>query len=332
MVTIQQWLIKAVEKQASDVHLCAGLVPMIRVAGDLVPLSEQILEKDFLNAQLQGLMSSQQYQQFIQNFDYDFSFSIAGLARFRANFFHQSRGPGAVFRIIPEKLLSLEDLNLPDVFKKICNFKHGLILITGSTGSGKTTTMAAMIDYINSHQCKHIITIEDPIELMFISKKSVINQREVRTHTLGFHHALHATLREDPDIILVGEMRDIESIRLAITAAETGHLVLSTLHTNSAQETIDRIVHVFPANEQGFMRSMLSLSLQAVISQSLLKKKEGGRVAVYEIMLANTAIRNLIRENKTHQIYSILQTAQAEGMITREQCIKQLMARGITLQ
>lgn len=331
MINIQKWLKFAVEKNASDLHLSSGLVPMIRVDGDLVPISTEILEENFLNEALQSLMSFEQNQILVANCEIDFSFSILGLARFRANFFHQLHGISAVFRVIPEVIVPLEDLNAPDIFKKLCHFSHGLILITGPTGSGKSTTMASMIDYINTHESKHIITIEDPIEYIHVPKKSIINQREVGQHTRGLHSALRAALREDPDVILIGEMRDIESIRLAITAAETGHLVISTLHTNSVQETIDRIVNVFPSDEQNFIRSTLSLSLQAVIAQTLLKKKNGGRIAAYEIMLANMAIRNLIRENKAHQIISVMQTSQSEGMITREHYVKQLISRNIDL-
>lgn len=332
MHNIQQWLAIAVEKHASDLHLSAGLVPMARIDGALQPISEVILENDSLNEELKLLVPFEQRQKLIENFECDFSFSIEALARFRVNIFHQLRGISAVFRVIPHHIATLETLNSPAIFKKICELSHGLVLITGPTGSGKSTTLAAMIDYINTVLNKHIITIEDPIEFIHTSKKSIINQREIGQHTLGFHHALRSTLREDPDIILVGEMRDIESIRLAITAAETGHLVISTLHTNSVQETIDRMVNVFPASEQNFIRSMLSLSLQAVISQTLLKKKEGGRIAAYEIMLANTAVRHLIRENKMHQLTSIMQTGHEEGMITRAQSIKQLLAAGVVLQ
>ena len=331
MSAIEQWLRIAVEKKASDLLLSAGLAPTIRLDGDLLPISDEILEKEILSESLKALMPFGQNQEFLQTLDYDFSFSITGLARFRANCFHQLRGQSAVFRIIPDEVTSLQTLGAPNIFNQLCSLSQGLILITGPTGSGKSTTMAAMIEYINTHFNKHIITIEDPIEFIHTSKNSMINQREVGEHTHNFPQALRSVLREDPDIILVGEMRDLESIRLAITAAETGHLVISTLHTNSAQETIDRLVNVFPTDEQNSIRSMLSLSLQAVIAQTLQKKSDGGRVAVYEVMLANTAIRNLIRENKSHQIFSVMQTSQAEGMITREHYIKQLVSQGITL-
>ncbi len=331
MTSIQKWLKIAIEKKASDLHLSSGLVPIIRVDGDLLPIAEEIIEKEFLHEELKLLMGFEKYQQFIEDFECDFALSINDVARIRVNTFHHYNGLSAVIRIIPAKILSFEDLDSPDVFKKICELTHGLVLIAGPTGSGKSTTMSAMISYINTHFKKHIITIEDPIEAVHKSDQCIINQREIGAHTRDFHQALRSALREDPDVILVGEMRDIESIRLAVTAAETGHLVISTLHTNSTQETIDRMVNVFPAGEQNFIRSMLSLSLQAVVSQTLIKKKDGGRVAAYEIMLANSAIRNLIRENKIHQIYSVIQTGKSEGMMTRAQYIQELVSRGVFL-
>ena len=331
MSDIEKYLRIAVEKKASDLILCSGTIPVIRLDGDLLPISDDVLEKDVLNEKLKSIMPFENNQEFLQELDYDFSFSINDLARFRVNCFHQLRGPSAVFRIIPDTVSSLQAIGAPNIFNNLSSLSHGLILITGPTGSGKSTTMAAMIDYINTHSNKHIITIEDPIEFIHTNKNSIINQREIGVHTHDFHRALRSALREDPDIILVGEMRDIESIRLAITAAETGHLVISTLHSNSAQETIDRLVNVFPTDEQNLIRSMLSLSVQAVIAQSLLKKNDGGRVAVYEIMLASAAIRNLIRENKAHQIFSVIQTSQSEGMMTRDQYIKQLISQGIVL-
>ena len=331
MTNILEWLTVAIEKKASDLHLSSGLVPMIRVDGDLLPIADNILEKEFLHEELTLLMGFDKNQKFIEDFECDFAFSINDVARLRVSCFHQYNGVSAVIRIIPDRIPSFEDLDSPDIFKKICALTHGLVLITGPTGSGKSTTMSAMISYINTHFKKHIITIEDPIEAVYKSDQCIINQREIGAHTRDFHQALRSALREDPDIILVGEMRDIESIRLAVTAAETGHLVISTLHTNSTQETIDRMVNVFPAGEQNFIRSMLSLSLQAVVSQTLIKKKDGGRVAAYEIMLANSAIRNLIRENKIHQIYSIIQTGKSEGMMTRDQYIQELVSRGVSL-
>jgi twitching motility protein PilT len=331
MSDIEQWLRIAVEKKASDLILSSGMIPVIRLNGELVSISDEILEKEALNEALKSVMPFENNQEFLQELDYDFSFAINELARFRVNCFYQLRGPSAVFRIIPDTVSSLQAIGAPNIFNNLSSLSHGLILITGPTGSGKSTTMAAMIDYVNTHFSKHIITIEDPIEFIHVSKNSIINQREVGAHTHDFHRALRSALREDPDIILVGEMRDIESIRLAITAAETGHLVISTLHSNSAQETIDRLVNVFPTDEQNLIRNMVSLSLQAVIAQTLLKKSDGSQVAVYEIMLANTAIRHLIRENKTHQIFSVIQTSQSEGMVTRDQYIKQLISQGIVL-
>lgn len=329
-LNIDNLLRLAIEKNASDLHLSAGLVPMLRVDGELVPIEQEpVMDKNILQQALYGIMTEEQMQEYIAELENDFSYAIESLGRFRVNVFNQMRGPGAVFRTIPEEAWDLDKLQAPDVFKAICHVPHGLVLVTGPTGSGKSTTMAAMIDYINQNFSKHIITIENPVEFMHKSKNCVINQREVGQDTKSFSMALRSALREDPDIILVGEMRDIESIRLAITAAETGHLVISTLHTNSAPETIDRIINVFPAGEQNLIRGMLSVSLQAVIAQSLLKRKGGGRVAAYEIMICNPAIRNLIRENKVPQIVSAIQTGQSEGMITRERYIKTLSEQGL---
>ncbi|HEB87290.1 MAG TPA: type IV pilus twitching motility protein PilT, partial [Gammaproteobacteria bacterium] len=262
-------------------------------------------------------------------YETDFSFEIPDLARFRVNAFNHNRGAGAVFRTIPSKILTLDDLNAPAVFKEISDTPRGIVLVTGPTGSGKSTTLAGMVDYKNDSEYGHILTIEDPIEFVHQSKKCLVNQREVHRDTLGFSEALRSALREDPDIILVGEMRDLETIRLALTAAETGHLVFGTLHTTSAAKTIDRIIDVFPAAEKGMVRSMLSESLRAVIAQTLLKKIGGGRVAAHEIMVGTPAIRNLIREDKVAQMYSVIQTGQAQGMQTLDQCLQDLVARGI---
>jgi len=266
------------------------------------------------------------YEEFLET---DFSFEVPGVARFRVNAFNQNRGAGAVFRTIPSKVLSMEDLGMGEIFKKISDVPRGLVLVTGPTGSGKSTTLAAMLDYINSNKYHHILTVEDPIEFVHESKKCLINQREVHRDTLGFSEALRSALREDPDIILVGEMRDLETIRLALTAAETGHLVFGTLHTTSAAKTIDRVVDVFPAEEKSMVRSMLSESLQWVISQTLLKKIGGGRVAAHEIMIGTPAIRNLIREDKVAQMYSAIQTGGSLGMQTLDSCLKGLVAKGL---
>jgi twitching motility protein PilT len=266
------------------------------------------------------------YEEFLET---DFSFEVPGVARFRVNAFNQNRGAGAVFRTIPSKVLTMEELGMGNVFRDICAVPRGLVLVTGPTGSGKSTTLAAMIDYINDNKYEHVITIEDPIEFVHESKKCLINQREVHRDTHGFNEALRSALREDPDIILVGEMRDLETIRLALTAAETGHLVFGTLHTTSAAKTIDRIVDVFPANEKSMVRSMLSESLQAVISQTLMKKNGGGRVAAHEIMRGTSAIRNLIREDKVAQMYSAIQTGASLGMQTMDQCLADLVSRRI---
>jgi len=274
-------------------------------------------------------MNDKQRKDFEEFLETDFSFEVPGVARFRVNAFNQNRGAGAVFRTIPSKVLTMEDLGMGDVFRKITDVPRGLVLVTGPTGSGKSTTLAAMLDYLNSNKYHHILTIEDPIEFVHESKKCLVNQREVHRDTHGFSEALRSALREDPDIILVGEMRDLETIRLALTAAETGHLVFGTLHTTSAAKTIDRVVDVFPAEEKSMVRSMLSESLQAVISQTLLKKIGGGRVAAHEIMIGTPAIRNLIREDKVAQMYSAIQTGGALGMQTLDACLKTLVSKGL---
>jgi twitching motility protein PilT len=325
-MNINELLKYTVENNASDLHLSAGIKPMVRLDGTLQEIeAAPVMTQEALLKALESLMTPEQKTFYAEELDCDLSYQIEGLARFRVNAFNQKRGAGAVFRVIPDKAISLEELDTPPIFKKICELHHGLILITGPTGSGKSTTMAAMVDHINEFTHKHIITIENPIEFVHTSKSSLINQREIGPNTKSFSAALRAALREDPDIILVGEMRDTESIRLALTAAETGHLVISTLHTNSAPKTIDRIINVFPAGEQNLIRGMLSGSLQAVIAQTLLKKRSGkGRVAAYEIMLCNPAIRNQIRENKIAQIVSSIQTGQSEGMCSMEQYTKTL--------
>lgn len=326
---IAELLAFSVKNAASDLHLSAGLPPMIRVDGDIRRINVPSLDNKSVHNMLYDIMNDRQRKDFEEFFETDFSFEIPGLARFRVNVFNHNRGVGGVFRTIPSNILTLEDLKCPAVFKDIANNPRGLVLVTGPTGSGKSTTLAAMIDYKNSTEFGHILTVEDPIEFVHQSKKCLINQREIHRDTLGFNEALRSALREDPDIILVGEMRDPETIRLALTAAETGHLVFGTLHTNSAAKTIDRIIDVFPAAEKDMTRSMLSESLRAVISQSLLKRIGGGRVAAHEIMVGTPAIRNLIRENKVPQMYSAIQTGQGLGMQTLDQCLLELVKQGV---
>lgn len=326
---ITQLLAFGVKNNASDLHLSSGMPPMIRVDGEIRKINLPVLEHKGVHALIYDIMNDHQRKTYEENWECDFSFEIPGVARFRVNAFNQNRGAGAVFRTIPSKVLTLEQLNAPSIFRKIAENPRGLVLVTGPTGSGKSTTLAAMIDYKNDTDYGHILTIEDPIEFVHQSKKSLVNQREVHRDTKGFENALRSALREDPDTILVGEMRDLETIRLALTAAETGHLVFGTLHTTSAPKTIDRIVDVFPAAEKEMVRSMLSESLQAVISQTLLKKKGGGRVAAHEILIGTRAIRNLIRENKIAQMRSAMQTGQADGMQTLDQSLKSLVVKGL---
>ncbi len=314
---------------ASDLHLSAGLPPMIRVDGDIRRINVPALDSKEVYSLIYEIMNDKQRKEFEEFLECDFSFEIPGIARFRVNAYNQNRGAGGVFRTIPSKVLTMEDLGMGDVFSKIAQSTRGLITVTGPTGSGKSTTLAAMMDYVNANRYQHILTIEDPIEFVHESKKSLVNPREVHRDTLGFNEALRSALREDPDIILVGEMRDMETIRLALEAAETGHVVFGTLHTSSAAKTIDRIIDVFPAAEKAMVRSMLSESLQAVISQNLLKKVGGGRVAAHEIMLCTPAIRNLIREDKVAQMYSAIQTGGQLGMQTLDQCLKDLLAKGL---
>jgi twitching motility protein PilT len=314
---------------ASDLHLSAGLPPMIRVDGDVRRINVPSLDHKEVHALIYEIMNDKQRKDYEEFLETDFSFEVPGVARFRVNAFNQNRGSGAVFRTIPSKVLSMDDLGMGQVFRTLSDYVRGMVLVTGPTGSGKSTTLAAMLDYINENKYHHMLTIEDPIEFVHVSKKCLINQREVHRDTLGFSEALRSALREDPDVILVGEMRDLETIRLAMTAAETGHLVFGTLHTTSAAKTIDRIVDVFPSEEKAMIRSMLSESLQGVISQTLLKKKGGGRVAAHEIMIGTPAIRNLIREDKIAQMYSAIQTGAASGMQTMDQCLEGLVNKGI---
>lgn len=326
---ITELLAFSVQNRASDLHLSAGLAPMIRVDGEVRRINLPALEHSDVYRLVYDIMNDKQRRDYEEKLETDFSFEVPNLARFRVNVFNQNRGAGAVFRTIPSQVLTLEELGLGKIFRDICDYPRGLVLVTGPTGSGKSTTLAAMLDYINHHRYDHILTVEDPIEFVHEPKKCLINQREVHRDTLGFNEALRSALREDPDIILVGEMRDLETIRLALTAAETGHLVFGTLHTTSAAKTIDRIIDVFPAEEKDMVRTMLSESLQAVISQTLLKKEGSGRVAAHEIMIGIPAIRNLIREGKVAQMYSSIQTGASHGMTTLDQSLKQLVAKGI---
>ncbi len=326
---IGELLAFAVKNGASDMHLSAGLPPMIRVDGDVRRINVPPLEHKTVHDLVNDIMNDKQRKDYEEFLETDFSFEIPGLARFRVNAFNQNRGAGAVFRTIPSKILTLEELNCPHIFKDISDYPRGVVLVTGPTGSGKSTTLAAMVNHKNENEYGHILTIEDPIEFVHESKKCLINQREVHRDTLGFNEALRSALREDPDVILVGEMRDLETIRLALTAAETGHLVFGTLHTSSAAKTIDRVVDVFPAAEKDMIRAMLSESLRAVISQSLCRKVGGGRVAAHEIMIGTPAIRNLIRENKVAQMYSAIQTGQQHGMQTLDQNLQELLQKGL---
>ena len=326
---ITELLAFSAKQGASDLHLSAGLPPMIRVDGDVRRINLPPLDHKQVHALIYDIMNDKQRKDYEEFLETDFSFEVPGVARFRVNAFNQNRGAGAVFRTIPSKVLTMEDLGMGEIFKKVSDVPRGLVLVTGPTGSGKSTTLAAMLDYLNNNKYHHILTVEDPIEFVHESKKCLGNQREVHRDTLGFNEALRSALREDPDIILVGEMRDLETIRLALTAAETGHLVFGTLHTTSAAKTIDRIVDVFPAEEKSMVRSMLSESLQAVISQTLLKKIGGGRVAAHEIMIGTPAIRNLIREDKVAQMYSAIQTGGSLGMQTLDMCLKNLLAKGL---
>ncbi|MWJ27805.1 PilT/PilU family type 4a pilus ATPase [Halomonas sp. ZH2S] len=326
---ITELLAFSAKQNASDLHLSAGLPPMIRVDGDIRRLNVPAMDNTEVRKLIYDIMGDRQRRDYEEHLEVDFSFEVPGVARFRVNAFNQARGAGAVFRTIPSKVLSMEDLGLGTTFEQLAMLPRGLVLVTGPTGSGKSTTLAAMLDYINDNRYEHILTIEDPVEFVHTSKRCLINQREVHRDTHGFAEALRSALREDPDVILVGELRDLETIRLALTAAETGHLVLGTLHTTSAAKTIDRIIDVFPGEEKAMVRSMLSESLQAVVSQSLLKRQGGGRVAAHEILIATAAVRNLIREDKVAQIYSAIQTGGNLGMQTLDSSLARLAKEGL---
>lgn len=328
-VDIAKLLAFSVKSNASDLHLSAGVPPMIRVDGDIKRVNMPAMSHKDVHSMVYDIMNDKQRKDFEEFLETDFSFEIPKLARFRVNAFNHARGAGAVFRTIPSTILSLDDLMAPAIFKDISMSPRGIVLVTGPTGSGKSTLLAAMVDYINKNRPDHILTIEDPIEFVHESHMSLINQREVHRDTYGFNEALRSALREDPDVIMVGELRDLETIRLALTAAETGHLVFGTLHTSSAAKTIDRIVDVFPAAEKEMVRSMLSESLRAVISQTLLKRVGGGRVPAHEIMIGSPAIRNLIREGKIAQMYSAIQTGQSHGMQTLDQNLQTLIESGV---
>lgn len=326
---ITELLSFTVQQGASDLHISAGMPPIIRVDGEVRRIKLPSLDHKQVHTLIYDIMNDKQRKEYEDVLETDFSFEVPSLARFRVNAFNQNRGAGAVFRTIPSKVLTLDDLGMGKVFQDLSELPRGLVLVTGPTGSGKSTTLAAMIDYVNDTRADHILTIEDPIEFVHESKKCLVNQREVHRDTHSFSHALRSALREDPDIILVGEMRDLETIRLALTAAETGHLVFGTLHTTSAAKTIDRVIDVFPAAEKDMVRSMLSESLMGVISQTLLKMPKGGRVAAHEIMIGTPAIRNLIREAKVAQMYSAIQTGASYGMKTLDQSLQELVQKGM---
>ncbi len=329
MPTMEELLREAVEKNASDLHLSAGQPPRLRVDGDLAPMGHPVQMSDDVMACVETVLSPAQKARFEAEHELDLACALDGIGRFRVNVFMQNRGPGAVLRRIPTVIPTMEQLGLPAIFQQLCEKDRGLVLVTGPTGSGKSTTLAAMVDHINTTWDAHILTVEDPIEFVHQSKRCLVNQREVGPHTGSFSAALKSALREDPDVILVGEMRDLETISLALTAAETGHLVFGTLHTSSAAKTVDRIIDVFPSGQQGQIRTMLSESLEAVIAQKLLKKKGGGRVAAHEVLVGIPAVRNLIREAKLHQIPSAMQTGQSHGMQTMDAAVAELNKKGV---
>jgi twitching motility protein PilT len=326
---LSELLAFAVKNGASDIHISSGLPPLIRIDGEMRRIKVDPLTSNVVHDMIYDIMLDSQRKEFEERLEADFAFEIANISRFRVNAYNQARGPAAAFRTIPTEVLSLEDINAPPIFRTLSEKHRGLVLVTGPTGSGKSTTLAAMVDYVNHFKKGHILTIEDPIEFVHQSHNCLVNQREVGRHTQSFNNALRSALREDPDVVLVGEMRDQETISLALTAAETGHLVFGTLHTSSAAKTIDRIIDVFPAGEKEMVRAMLSESLEGVIAQRLLKKPEGGRVAAYEIMTGTPAIRNLIREAKVPQIYGMIQTGRDAGMVTMDQSLDDLVSRNL---
>jgi twitching motility protein PilT len=329
MLDITDLLIFSQKNKASDLHLSTGSPPILRIHGDMIPYKGTPLAANELKEMLYSIMTEQQRSEYERELELDFAISIGANYRFRVNCFNNLNGPAAVMRSIPTEIISLDQLGAPDIFKKLAQLHKGLLLVTGPTGSGKSTTLAAIVNHINAEMSKHIITIEDPVEFVHTSKKSLINQREVGRSTKSFAKALKSALREDPDVILVGELRDIETIQLALTAAETGHLVFATLHTSSAPKTIDRIIDVFPSEDKEMVRAMLSVSLEAVIAQTLLKRKAGGRVAAHEIMLGTGAVRNLIREGKIPQLYSLMQMSRKIGMCIMKDSINGLVEDGI---
>ncbi len=327
-MNMTELLTLSVQEKASDLHLTPGQPPIVRINGDLIPIKDVPIQDSEATKQLiYSIMDNEQQKEFEKALEFDFGIVVSDVAGFRVNAFHELNGIAAVFRVIPEKVPTLDQLEMPPVFKQLLDLPNGLILVTGPTGSGKSTTLAAMVDHINTNQTSHIITIEDPIEFTHKSKKCLINQRQVHRDTHDFAAALRSSLREDPDVILLGEMRDLETIRLALTAAETGHLVMATLHTTSAPRAINRIVDVFPSGEKNIIRNMLSESLQAVICQSLIKTISGGRVPAFEIMLGTAAIRNLIREDKVAQMYSAIQIGGEVGMCTLDQYLQRLVQK-----
>lgn len=318
-----------VERGGSDLHLSVGQCPMMRLHGRMIKMDYPVLTKEDAKKVIGKILSPEQLEKFYDNLDIDLRYAIEGCARFRVNVFSQTRGEAIVFRAIPHNIPSVSDLNLPKAVVDFCSLPNGLILVTGPTGSGKSTTLAAMLNYINENSEQHIVSIEDPVEFVHQNKLSLINQRELGGNTKSFSNALRAVLRQDPDVILIGEMRDLETIRLALTAAETGHLVLATLHTSSAAKSINRLIDVFPGTEKELIRTMLSDSLQGVIAQRLIPSTQGGRVAAIEIMIATPAVRNLIRENQISQLVSVIQTGKHLGMQTMEQHVRQLVEEGL---
>ncbi len=330
MNQLHQWLAACVDSQASDLHLSTGMPPLMRLHGEMHRMPAEVLDGEAIQEMLRSVMSETLYAQYAQALDIDFSLEIPQLGRFRVNAFHQTRGVAAVIRVIPAHIPSLSDIHAPAIVTDLLAQSRGLILVTGPTGSGKSTTLAAMVDHINTHIGGHILTVEDPLEFVHMPQRGLVNQREVGTHTHSFANALRSALREDPDVVLVGELRDLETIRLALTAAETGHLVLATVHTSSAAQTVDRLVDVFAGDEKNMVRTMLSESLLAVISQTLCPRHDGlGRVAAYEVMVATPAIRHLIREAKVAQMYSVIQTGQSQGMQTLDQHLQVLLQQDL---